>query len=791
MHFSQIFENLDSKQQSLFILSVLHKIRYSDQNLLQLLLDSCLKNLLKSPNLYRYSDTMDEIAFLIWYYTQGVGYRFLSINLPGILPSDSSLARTKHSITPFPLGFSVDTMKAAKTYYTSVGYSSMMFSLSEDSTSIIPGVQWSEKNNNIIGIITSTGHYTSSADTYEQIKLCVENSTFACDIHVYLLVPIFSSLPSFVIGVFPSNKTEKAINLLQRWEEVDKIANDLNIIIINHSSDGEAKQLRAMKEFRSNSLINNSWGFSSFSIPTKIINQITYPQCCFQDMVHIGTKLRNNLVGCRLLQIGSSDINLHSIKKLLAENGELKIGVRPSDLEPLDKMNFPAVERLCSQSAQKAVQNVKDFPLLLYLKLMQYSVLSFTSTDEKISLQERVKQMSYAATLSITWRNLNNAKNRLTSNQIQCICLNFVNFVGLISFLHHNFPMLKFHPSLLGSQKNEHLFRTLRMMHGMFSLGFNFTLRDVLYKIKTVEQVMLLESKYLNILKFPSHDKHYDTKISVGFHCEMITNDVLQSAINDGIKELKLDLKNILNIDETEIMSIINFSKVLELTKNSIIKEMCIEHIIDEEINEEIDEEIDIDQLKIQAKINIDITEISDFNKQTLTSKQLKAFVTYNNQNISKHKLCSILSFHAKIPLDRIYRVRGINSFISHYNNEDLPNTPSIINSSDNEDFKYNDEISEDSEVEINDLPTNIEHQINSIENDILPEIKDIPNGQQEIEKIISTKIPKRNSKGVTLYLVQFKDKTFLNQWITKKQLMENGNSSFLLRQTDPLFYNK
>jgi hypothetical protein len=170
-------------------------------------------------------------------------------------------------------------------------------------------------------------------------------------------------------------------------------------------------------------------------------------------MIHIATKLRNSLVGNRELILGEEEITTETLEKILSQKGEAEIGYRESDLDPHDKMNFPAVERLCAEKVEMAVVEKGDHALALFLKLIRYSTYSLYST--KLKLVERIRQGAYAALFALTWRETNLAKNRLTSNQLLCICLNFVNLVGLCSVFGRHFTHLPLQSDLLGSQQNE------------------------------------------------------------------------------------------------------------------------------------------------------------------------------------------------------------------------------------------------------------------------------------------------------------------------------------------------
>jgi hypothetical protein len=124
----------------------------------------------KTMNNWRYSRDMQNVSLLMWFHTGGNGYGWLRQNLVGVLPSISSLARFKRlSLDPFPVGISNLTILEAAKYYRSAAYNCNLFTLAFDSTAIIPGMQYDEKNGNLVGIKSKNGEYCIPVENYWQI----------------------------------------------------------------------------------------------------------------------------------------------------------------------------------------------------------------------------------------------------------------------------------------------------------------------------------------------------------------------------------------------------------------------------------------------------------------------------------------------------------------------------------------------------------------------------------------------------------------------------------------------
>lgn len=249
-YLTSIFAGCNPTIQRIFLLKLLSNATFtSGGNLMELLIASCHTNLLRAPQGRRFELILKEISFLLWFYAQGYGYEFFARNLPGILPQRSTINWHKRKYSKScVLGVSREAIELAAKFFRGLRYKNMMFIISEDSTSVIPGVQWNPRDNTIVGLLPDNKKFTCSAQTFEQIKSAVDSYNFACDIHILMLIPVFSNFPPFIIGVLPSNRTETAIDLMETWKECDKLASGAGIRIIGHTADGEQKQLSAMKQ---------------------------------------------------------------------------------------------------------------------------------------------------------------------------------------------------------------------------------------------------------------------------------------------------------------------------------------------------------------------------------------------------------------------------------------------------------------------------------------------------------------------------------------------------------------
>jgi hypothetical protein len=189
-----------------------------------------------------------------------------------------------------------------------------------------------------------------------------------------------------------------------------------------------------------------------------------------------------------------------STGNLIASGNHLKLIVRnhskdqhqltETDINGSDSMNYAAVEKMFHERVSKLLElkisNSKG--TVLYLKIMKNAVTAFT--DLTLTPLERIRRIWYSAFFLRGWRmwvsktTSVKMENFVTPNAYNCIELNAHSMIILIIKLADD-PSSCLIP-ICNSQHCESYFRFLRSMTSTLCTVVNFTMLDVLNRLRRV-----------------------------------------------------------------------------------------------------------------------------------------------------------------------------------------------------------------------------------------------------------------------------------------------------------------
>lgn len=250
------------------------------------------------------------------------------------------------------------------------------------------------------------------------------------------------------------------------------------IRVAGFSSDGDIRLLNSMLHHTNlNSLEPNS------------------PFCYMQDIIHIGTKLRNRLNAATIfLVLGNSLVSVSHLKILINTVSKEQHGLILRDCCPEDRQNFKSLEKVMQQRVTDALQ--KYVPgcegTVMYIRICSEVISSLCAHD--ISPSQRVYNIWHANYFFRGWRKWLDqqncytlSRNFLSRNAYACIEINAHNLVKAINlFRDQNLPEL-FIPTLFNSQPCEETYRQMRSMGSMNYTKINFTLLELMHLIGRVE----------------------------------------------------------------------------------------------------------------------------------------------------------------------------------------------------------------------------------------------------------------------------------------------------------------
>ncbi|CAF4460354.1 unnamed protein product [Rotaria socialis] len=191
-----------------------------------------------------------------------------------------------------------------------------------------------------------------------------------------------------------------SIDVLRRWLWIFQYCQTSNIRILAFSTDCDPKYLRAMRLItgffaklpnipiseRDDALeLKLPKGWSSwFYMRTR---QLAF---CFQDPVHLCTKMRNRLLSqSASMMIGNGEISVSILFDLINHQSKLIHGLVKTDVHPKDKQNFGSCVKISSDDVLSALDDVSgSYAIQVYLRLLRSIILAYiersTSTIDRI-----------------------------------------------------------------------------------------------------------------------------------------------------------------------------------------------------------------------------------------------------------------------------------------------------------------------------------------------------------------------------------------------------------------------
>lgn len=211
----------------------------------------------------------------------------------------------------------------------------------------------------------------------------------------------------------------------------------------------------------------------------------------------------------------------------------------------VDAMNYSKVALVCCKEFIDLFTSQEQLATKFYLTLIQYVIEAFI--DRTTSPTERIYKAWFVVFFCREWKTFveMNEKTRLlddfiTPNALNCIELNAHNLIKFLLVCRETCQPEMFLPHLLGSQDCEAFFRNLRSMGSTNYTVVNFTMNELLHKIRRVMKMSHLESMY-NIVRPGAVIK--SNKTFVPDH--LPSNEEIFNIISDVWVQVKKDLQQL------------------------------------------------------------------------------------------------------------------------------------------------------------------------------------------------------------------------------------------------------
>lgn len=358
--------------------------------------------------------------------------------------------------------------------------------------------------------------------------------------------PISPAAPGYCLAIFGTDNRFTAADVTKRWQYIKLNLKERGVIVLGFGSDGDTRLLKAMRQGAQLSSSTDSprpeWGWFRANYSSE--DCASY----IQDTVHIATKLRTRLLNDKIkLRIGDFYATAKQLEQMIADHSKDKHLLTKSDLKLVDKMNFKAAEKLCSNNVinllEKAPQNQG---VVAFLKLIRLIIDSFL--DSKIDVTRRIYSIWYCVFFLRIWRQwLISNKHKIgehfiSSNCYACVELNAHSLINIVMNIRDN-PSLSsdmFLPVLFGSQKCEQTFRTMRSMTSTYSTVVNFNVRDILRRLDRIKTVNNILNDLNNVIIFPREQKRQE-KMNVDTNSQVDLKQYTDSMIADAVERARFD----------------------------------------------------------------------------------------------------------------------------------------------------------------------------------------------------------------------------------------------------------
>ncbi|KZS05076.1 Uncharacterized protein APZ42_031826 [Daphnia magna] len=213
------------------------------------------------------------------------------------------------------------------------------------------------------------------------IKMISQRATV---VFVVMAQPLVDSFPPMRICTFGSDNKLSFNDVRHRLQTIRAELEKFGIEILTYSADGDSRELKMMREHMKLGLVPKICK-SIFSPGSKwFAAELLQNTISVQDVVHEGAKLRTRFVKIindakLIMHIGSNFVSPTHVSLLMKTVSKEIHGLRISDLNLEDKMNYDAVVRLCNPKVQVLLKNhIQDSKATcFYLKIIHFTILAF------------------------------------------------------------------------------------------------------------------------------------------------------------------------------------------------------------------------------------------------------------------------------------------------------------------------------------------------------------------------------------------------------------------------------
>lgn len=266
-------------------------------------------------------------------------------------------------------GFSDSRFAGIRDHFHSLGYTSDVFIIVNDATALLPALGYYSATDEVDGLAVSDEELPTldsrAGPSLEEFLQRHSDKNLATQVEVYLLVPLAPRIPPYVLGAFAQSGSQTAERIRRRLDIARYYVEKAGMLVLAWAADGASAHVKLMRQLN----IPGSTAIS-LTIPTLLSDaavvelparwvmfrgkRVLLPETPIFDPVHLVNLLRNApLRKSAAMSVGGLDISLPRLRDALVSSLghaglEAKLGVRFTDWEITDRMNYAAAQRLFS-----------------------------------------------------------------------------------------------------------------------------------------------------------------------------------------------------------------------------------------------------------------------------------------------------------------------------------------------------------------------------------------------------------------------------------------------------------
>ncbi|KAE8739183.1 hypothetical protein FOCC_FOCC015324 [Frankliniella occidentalis] len=440
------------------------------KGLLKILLECAKQNADKKPGGRRYSTTIKELGTLLFI----IGGRHTTVK-----------AHLDNTIFIKEGEFRFQALKK----FLNRRNLPLKIWLSEDGTHVTGRIQYCSKTNQIVGFVLPLDNNglpiidSFPATSAEAIKSYFDSNETSHVVYCIIDKPLVHESPSFCLAMFGTDNRFTSNDVVKRWAWMKREANKYGIEIKGMSSDGDEKLLKAML-YKSVTNTSKEWPFFECHLSQDIV--------FIQDTIHLVTKLKSRLIKPSIIL----DFPLENIWLPVDIFWRDQHNLTACLLNPKDKMNFSAVQKLCDKKVTDLLRKcvAGSEATACYLDMIREVMSAFLLPA--LSPSERIFLLWKWVFFARIWRNwiethddytLKN--NFLTRVSYLCLELNAHGLVQIIRNLRDSGDEELFLPENFDSQPCESSFRELRSMTSTHSTIVNVSVLEFQHRVRRIDFV--------------------------------------------------------------------------------------------------------------------------------------------------------------------------------------------------------------------------------------------------------------------------------------------------------------